>query len=71
MTDKQHTLDAFIDSHNIHIIALTPILNYLKEAVELDSLEDVKEAMQSTLYDMTCLSDLIVENSDALWGLKS
>ena len=67
----QHKLDMFIANHNVHIMALTPVLDYLKEAVELDSAEDIKEALQSTLYDMTCLSDLIVENSDTLWGLKS
>jgi len=67
----QNKLDIFIANHNVHLMALTPVLDYLKEAVELESPEDLKEAIESTLYDMTCLSDLIVENSDALWGLKS
>ncbi len=67
----QHKLDIFIANHNIHIMALTPIIEYIKDSIELESPEDIKEAMESTLYDMTCLSDLIVENSDVLWGLKS
>lgn len=63
-------LNEFTKNHNIHLMAITPILSFLKQLKDYDNLEDVQGGLNTVLYDMQCLDAVLHDNSDTLWKIK-
>lgn len=60
----------FTKNHNIHLMAFGPLLNFMKEALQHDNYDDLRGSMNSALYDIECLDDLLHENYERLQEAK-
>ena len=60
----------FTKNHNIHLMAMKPIITFLRYVEEYNNLADMKGGLKSALYDIECLDDLLHDNLDLLWKIK-
>lgn len=60
----------FTANHNIHLMAMKPIISFLTDVSEYDNLEDMKSALKTSLYDLNCIDDALHDNIDLLWKVK-
>jgi hypothetical protein len=60
----------FTKKHNIHLMAMKPIISLLQDIAEDENIEDIKSGIKTTLYDLDCMDDALHENIDLLWQVK-